>query len=108
MATGEVEINLDGKVETLRSSLSAAKRVNSHGGFLHVINRLQAGDLEFHIMIVAAGLAKKGAEVGGAVFKTGLPSLSRDMVKYVNYLANGGKPYVTPGTETAGSAQGEG
>lgn len=103
--TGEIEITLDGTVVTMRSSLAAAKRVNAAGGFSNVINRIQAADLEFYILVVAAGLGKKAAEVEEAVYKTGLPALGADVVKFVNYLANGGKPYIEPG---ASDAQGEG
>jgi hypothetical protein len=39
MNIGEVEIQLDGKTETLRSSLGAAKRVNAAGGFTHVMEQ---------------------------------------------------------------------
>jgi len=91
--TGEVEIKLNGKVETLRSSLGAAKRVSAAGGFVHVINRVQAADLEFYILVVAAGLGKKNSEVEEAVYSTGLPALGADVIKFVNLLANGGKPY---------------
>jgi hypothetical protein len=102
MADGEIEIKLDGKIETLRSSLSAAKRVNAGGGFSHVVSRIHAADLEFYILVVAAGLNKKTSEVEEAVYKTGLPALGVDVVRFVNYLANGGKPFSEAGTETAG------
>ena len=91
--TGELEIKLDGKIVTLRPSLGAAKRVNASGGFAHVVSRIQAADLEFYILVVAAGLGKKTADVEDAVYKTGLPSLGADVVKFVNILANGGKPF---------------
>jgi hypothetical protein len=105
---GEVEIKLDGKVEVLRSSLSAAKRVNAGGGFAHVINRIQAADLEFYTLVVAAGLNKKTTDVEEAVYRTGLPALGVDIVKFVNYLANGGKPFVAPDENAGGDAAGEG
>lgn len=104
--SGDVEIKLNGKVETLRPSLGAAKRVNATGGFAHVVNRLQAADLDFYILVVAAGLGKKNAEVEDAVYKTGLPALGADVVKFVNILANGGKPY-EPATSD-GEPAGEG
>ncbi len=105
MSVGEIEITLNGKVETLRPSLGAAKRVNSTGGFAHVVNRIQAADLDFYILVVAAGLGKKNAEVEDAVYRTGLPALGADVVKFVNILANGGKPFeseAVAGDETAG------
>lgn len=104
--TGDVEINLNGKVETLRPSLAAAKRVNAAGGFANVVNRIQAADLDFYILVVAAGLGKKNADVEEAVYRTGLPALGADVVKFVNILANGGKPFETETSD--GEAAGEG
>lgn len=104
--TGDVEINLNGEVKTLRPTLAAAKRVNAQGGFAHVVNRIQAADLEFYILVVAAGLNKKNAEVEDAVYKTGLPALGADVVKFVNILANGGKPFEPETSE--GESAGEG
>jgi hypothetical protein len=86
--------------------LGAAKRVNAAGGFAHVVNRIQAADLEFYILVVAAGLSKKNSEVEDAVYKTGLPALGADVVKFVNILANGGKPFEPETSE--GEASGEG
>lgn len=102
--TGDVEIILNGKAETLRPSLGAAKRVNAAGGFSNVVSRIQAVDLEFYILVVAAGLGKKNAEVEDAVYKTGLPALGADVVKFINILANGGKPFEpeTSDGETSG------
>lgn len=98
----DVEINLDGKIETLRPSLAAAKRVNASGGFAHVVNRIQAADLEFYILVVAAGMNKKNSDVEEAVYRTGLPALGADVVKFVNLLANGGKPMDEAPGETSG------
>ncbi len=104
--SGDVEIKLNGNVVTLRPSLAAAKRVNSSGGFSHVVGRLQAADLDFYILVVAAGLGKKNSEVEMDVYKTGMPALGMEVVKFVNILANGGKPYEAETSE--GEASGEG
>lgn len=101
----DVEITLNGKVETLRPTLAAAKRVNAQGGFAHVVGRIQAADLEAYILVVAAGLNKKTSDKIGdvsleeAVYKTGLPALGAEVVKFVNLLANGGKPMESEGGE---------
>ncbi len=102
---GDVEIKLNGSVDTLRPTLAAAKRVNSHGGFANVVNRLQAADLDFYIMVVAAGLNKKNADVEDAVYRTGLPALGADVVKFVNILANGGKPFDTEAPQGDGTGE---
>jgi hypothetical protein len=56
-------------------------------------------------LVVAAGLGKKNAEVEEAVYRTGLPALGADVVKFVNILANGGKPFDAETSE--GEATGE-
>jgi hypothetical protein len=97
MNVGEVEIKLDGKTETLRSSLGAFKRVNAAGGFQNVINKLLGYDFDYFVTVVSAGLNKKPADIEEAVYKTGLPPLLGGLTKYVGYLANGGKPAEDPG-----------
>jgi hypothetical protein len=100
MNVGEVEIKLDGKTETLRSSLGAFKRVNAAGGFTNVINKLLGYDFDYYVTVISAGLNKKPADLAdleNAIYKTGLPPLLGDLTKYVGYLANGGKPAEDPG-----------
>ena len=98
----EVEITLNGKTETLRPSLGAAKKVNSLGGFMHVHSRLQAYDLDVFTLVVAAGLEKKASEIESAVYKTGLPNLLGDVSTFVNILANGGKPLIVNEDDATG------
>jgi hypothetical protein len=104
MNVGEVEIQLDGKTETLRSSLGAAKRVNAAGGFSQVINKLLAYDFDYYVTVVSAGLGKKPSEVEEAIYKTGLPNLVGSLSLYVGYLANGGKPADSSGEKDTGEA----
>lgn len=92
MNVGEVEIELDGKKEVLRSSLGAAKKVNAAGGFTNVLNKLLAYDLDYFVTVIAAGMDKKPSQVEERVFKTGLPKLLPNVSLYVGYLANGGRP----------------
>ncbi len=90
----DIAIKLDGKPVALRPTRKAAVAVSSAGGFQNVVNRLQSGDLIYYDMVVAAGLDKKPADVGEAVFRSGLPALADGLVRYVNLLANGGRPYL--------------
>lgn len=92
MNVGEVEIKLDGKTETLRPSLGAAKRVNAAGGFSQVMNKLMAYDFDYFVTVISAGLGKKPSQVEEAIYSTGLPNLVADCVTFVGYLANGGRP----------------
>lgn len=89
----DVDIKLDGSPVTLRPTLKAARRVSAAGGFQNVVNRLQSGDIDYYINVVAAGLDKKAADVEEKVFRTGLPALADGLVRFVNLLANGGKPF---------------
>ncbi|WP_029581937.1 hypothetical protein [Bradyrhizobium sp. URHD0069] len=101
---GEVEITLDGKTETLRPSLGAAKKVNAAGGFQQVLNRLLAYDMDFYVTVVAAGMNKKPQEVEEAVYTSGLYSLVNPLALYVGYLANGGKPVEAAGDSKSGES----
>lgn len=96
-----IEITLNGKAETLRPSLGAAKKVNAMGGFMHVHSRLQAYDFDVFVMVTSAGLEKKASDVEAAVYKTGLPNLLADLTSFVNLLANGGKPITVPDGDDA-------
>ena len=89
----DVVTKLDGKPVTLRPTLKAARQVSAAGGFQNVVNRLQSGDLEYYILVTAAGLDKSKDSVAAGVYRTGLPALASDLVKFCNLCANGGKPY---------------
>lgn len=92
MAQGEVTITLNGREETLKSTLRAARDVNAAcGGFMEAYRKLMAFDLEAYVAIVAAGLGKKRQEVEDDVFKTGLAPLSEPLAEFVGYLSNGGR-----------------
>ncbi len=99
---GEVEITLNGKTVTLRSSLKAAKMVNAGGGFQDVLRKLAAFDQDYYVVVVAAGLGKNPRDVEDDVYLTGLPSLTEILSTYVGYLANGGKPLTSGGDGATG------
>jgi hypothetical protein len=92
-AVGEVDIELNGKVETLKSTLPAARLVSQlGGGFLNASARVSVMDFDLCVAIVAAGLGKQSKDVENAVFATGLADLIGPISTFVTYLANGGKP----------------
>lgn len=91
----EVEITLNGRPETLRCTLRAAKRVNSGGGFAETLRKLAVFDMDAYVAVIAAGLDKTPASVEDAVFSTGMPDLTEQLSEYVTLLANGGKPLKT-------------
>lgn len=100
----EVEITLNGRTETLRCTLRAAKRVNSGGGFAETLRKLAVFDMDAYVAVIAAGLDKAPATIEDAVFSTGMPDLNEPLSNYVTLLANGGKPLKTA-TETGDTGE---
>jgi hypothetical protein len=102
-AIGEVDIELGGKIETLKSSIPAARTASQvGGGFIGASARVAAFDFDTVLHIVAAGLGKKPADVERAVFEAGMPTLSGPVSTFITYLANGGKP---PKEDSAGTGE---
>jgi hypothetical protein len=92
-AIGEVDITLNGKPTTLKSTLAAAKRVNGiAGGYMAVLGQLGTMNHDAYVQVVAAGMDKKPSEVEDDVFRTGLLKLTEPLSTFVEYLVNGGKP----------------
>jgi len=89
----DVSITLNGRAETLRCTLRAAKLVNAAGGFAEALRRLAGFDLDAYVAIVAAGLGKKPSDVEDAVYEAGLPNLTEALSEYVGLLSNGGRPF---------------
>ncbi|MGM4891269.1 hypothetical protein [Tardiphaga sp. 839_C3_N1_4] len=101
----DVEIELNGKFETLRCTLKAGKLVNSGGGFGEVLRKLAVFDMDAYVHVVAAGLGRKPADVEEAVYKTGLVDLTEKLSEFVMLLANGGRPLAAgSGDGAAGEA----
>ncbi|MDB5724631.1 MAG: hypothetical protein JWQ16_1385 [Novosphingobium sp.] len=100
----EVEIELNGKAETLRCSLGAAKKVNNAGGFAQVLMKLSGFDMDYYVLVVSAGLGKKPSEVEEAVYKAGLPNLTEKLSEFVQLLANGGKAITITEDDKTGEA----
>lgn len=92
-----IKVTLDGRGETLRPTLRAAREVNAgFGSFTEAYRKLAAFDLEAYIVIVAAGLGKKPKDVEETVYRNGLPDLTEPLSEFVTLLANGGRPPVKP------------
>lgn len=89
---GEVEIELNGKTETLKSSLRAGLAVADMGGAGPVWQRLANMELRTYIALVAVGLNRTPASVEESVYKTGMSKLSEPLSLWVGYVSNGGRP----------------
>lgn len=105
MNPGDVSITLDGKVETLRCTLRAARIVNSLGGFAEAFKLLSAFDMNAYVTIVAAGLNRKPAEIEDAVYKTGLVEITGPLAEFVSLLTNGGRPVAPSGDADTGESR---
>lgn len=102
-AVGEVDIILGDKIETMRSTVAAARIVSHMGsGFLNASARIAAMDFDLCVAVIAAGLGKKPADVEALVFAEGVANLSGEVSTFITYLANGGKP---PREDATGSGE---
>lgn len=100
-----VEIQLNGKSETLKTSLRAARVINGMlGSYIDALERLRKFDLSAYVAIIAAALDKKPGDVEEAVFSTGLSDLIGPLSRYVDSLASGGRD---PSAKTEGATSGE-
>lgn len=92
MATGEVEITLNGRKEVLRCSPRAARAVNGLGSFATAFQRIGAFDFDAYVTVMAAGLGKKPSDIEDAVYQNGMPDLVEPLSEFVSLLMNGGRP----------------
>lgn len=88
----EVEIQLCGKTETLRTTLRAARSINAMGGFAEVFRRLGNFDLDAYTRVIAAGLNRKPDDVEELVYENGMTDLVEPLSEFLNLLVTGGKP----------------
>lgn len=97
-----VDIELNGKTETLKTSLRAARTINGAcGDFMNALDGLNKFNMTAYTIIIAAGLDKKPSDVEEAVFSTGLVELTGPLSRFVNALAHGGRD---PDAKTEGGA----
>lgn len=101
---GEVEIELNGRKETLRSTLYAIRMIDTLGGMTDAFSQLAKFKFSAYVTIVAGGLEKKYSEVEGDVMKTGMPNLVESLSHYIAVLSNGGREPSDEGNKTSGEA----
>jgi hypothetical protein len=92
---GEVGITIAGQEMTLRSSLLAAKTINTHfGSFGEAYQQIAKLNLAAYVAVIATGIGAKGMpkDLDEQVFQTGLPTLVEPLTEYLNLLVNGGRP----------------
>lgn len=95
-----MEIELNGKKETLVFSVKAATAVSrAAGGFVEAVRRVSVFDLDLCVAVITAGLERpysSPADLAEAVHKTGVMTLSGPLAEYCSRLANGGRPIGEP------------
>jgi hypothetical protein len=85
-------MEIESALGTLRTSLGAARKVNSYfGSFLDALRKIATLDLDAFCVVIAAGTGKKVVEVEEQVYQHGLPDLVEPCSKFVTALANGGQ-----------------
>lgn len=99
--SGDVEIRIDGRTMALRPSLNAIIGLSNYkGGLSMVVGAIQALDFETMTIVIALGLGRESGtedkELSNKVYQTGIINLVAPCTRYVNILANGGKPLDEP------------
>lgn len=96
LGEGNVPIKLDGVDLELKPTLFAATRVSAlTGGFAPAVDAVRNLNLEVMTTVIALGLgltAHGAKDIPEKVFGTGAISLMAPVIRYINILANGGRP----------------
>lgn len=92
LSAGEVRFEALGESNVLRCTPRAAKEVNAYfGSFTNAMQRIEAMDFEAFVVVVAAGLKKKRADVEELTYDAGIMKLMKPISNFVVMLANGGR-----------------
>lgn len=95
MAANQGEV--DTPVGTLKCTLRASKEVSAYfGNFFRANERVSQVEHDAIVVVIAAGLGKKPAEIEEEIYAAGLLNLSAPVKKWLDLLANGGREYVPP------------
>ena len=93
---GDVEIELDGKLHTLKPSLDACIKISRLAGGLNAaVQRCLQLDFDTICEVVIAGLSlnpRQAQQIPAAVFQTGAIQLSAPCIDFINICGNGGRP----------------
>lgn len=99
---GDVEIELDGEMVTLRPTLKAALTLtNGQGGLPVMVQRCINLEMDAIVSIISHGLGVYSKDLPEKVYRTGLFALSGKCIRFLNILANGGRPLADDKEENA-------
>jgi len=107
---GDVPIVLDGEDFVLKPSLACASTLSRQGGgFAGMSSRLATIDFDATVMVITQGLGLKGQDAKGIdekIYLTGVGELAGSCIRFINILANGGRPpNEEAGDDSGGSAR---
>jgi hypothetical protein len=110
LGAGNVEIELDGQIVTLKPSLRAIQILSrQYGGLVTAIDAVGKYDFNAIEQAISVGLnvnQKESRELPDKIFRTGLTNLAGPVISYLSILSNGGRPHETQdddGDDTEGN-----
>ncbi len=95
LGVGDVPVTIDGEQLVFRPTLHAVKILSQQGGLAGMIQRCSVLDFDAILMVTIAGLGLTGngsKDLPEKIYRTGLFRMSAACIKFINVLANGGRP----------------
>lgn len=93
LGAGDVEIELDGEIVTLRPTLRAMQTISrQRGGIVTAAEAVGRLDFDAMVQVIKLGLDTDTRDIPEKVWRTGLGSLSGPLIRYLTILSNGGRP----------------
>lgn len=103
IGAGNVEIELDGEIVTLRPTLKAAQNISrAKGGIMAAVEAVGRFDFDVMVTVIALGIGAEGKEareLPDKVWSTGMADLVQPVINFLTILANGGRPVQDNGGE---------
>lgn len=96
LGAGDVQIELDGKLVTLRPTWEACQRISKIGGGLNAVaQRISMLDMDTICEVISIGLNLNpvlSKKLPKAIFDVGLINLAGPCIDFVHIIGNGGRP----------------
>lgn len=94
----------DEQTVTLKPSLEACQGLcRLHGNLSTTVGKVLNGDIDTITSVILLGMGSPGGQrariIPKLVYETGVYALSADVIRFINVVANGGKPVTTKGED---------